>query len=164
MGGQVAALAAGAAPGTRFGIHLCLGDMNHRALGQMSDATPLVLLANAIVRAWPAERKLDFVDAPFAAADNPPPLTKAFYAPLARLNLGDEVRFVAGIAHEDQPLADQQHLRSIVDQAAGLTVDISTFCGLGRRDPAAALAALNRIAELCGDTRTHRHENTFGPS
>ena len=32
-------------PGTRFGIHLCVGDMNHRALGRMRDVRPLVLLA-----------------------------------------------------------------------------------------------------------------------
>ena len=149
LGGQIAALAAGAAQGTRFGIHLCLGDMNHKAFGRMADATPLVLLTNAIVKAWPAGRPLEFVHAPFAAADDPPPLDDAFYAPLAQLELPSGVRFIAGIAHEDQPLADQRRVRATVDRASGRTVDISTSCGLGRRDPAAALAALDRIAELC---------------
>lgn len=148
LGRQIASLAAGAAPGTRFGIHLCLGDMNHRALGRMTDATPLVLLANAIARAWPADRLLEFVHAPFAAAENPPPLSRAFYAPLRGLRLGP-VRFVSGIAHEEQPLADQRRLRALVDEATGQAVDISTSCGLGRRSPDNAYAALDRIAELC---------------
>lgn len=151
VGGQVAALASGSAPGTRFGIHLCLGDMNHRALGKMTDATPLVLLANAIARAWPEGRPLEFVHAPFAAAEIPPPLSEDFYAPLRQLQLGTGVRFIAGIAHESQPLPDQQRLRSIVDRAVGSPVDISTSCGLGRRDETAALAALDRIAALCQD-------------
>ena len=151
LGGQIAALAAGAAPGTRFGIHLCLGDMNHRALGKMTDATALVLLANAIVRAWPQGRRLEFIHAPFAAADDPPVVDDDFYAPLARLALPGHVRFVAGFAHEDQSLADQRRIRSTIDQACGRTVDISTSCGLGRRAPDAALAALDRIAALCQD-------------
>jgi len=151
LGGQIAALAAGAAPGTRFGIHLCLGDMNHKALGTMSDATALVLLSNAVARAWPQDRRLEFVHAPFAAADAPPPRDEAFYSPLAKLALPGNVRFVAGIAHEDQPLADQRRIRAIVDRACGRTVDISTSCGLGRRAPDAAAAALDRIAELCQD-------------
>jgi hypothetical protein len=44
---RLAALAQGAPEGARFGLHLCLGDMNHRPLGQVSDAAPLVALANA---------------------------------------------------------------------------------------------------------------------
>lgn len=151
LGGRIAALAAGTALGTRFGIHLCLGDMNHRALAKMADATPLVLLSNAIAKAWPTGRRLDFVHAPFAAAADPPPRDEAFYAPLARLALPGDVRFVAGIAHEDQPLADQQRIRSIIDRATGRAVDISTSCGLGRRTPEAAMAALDRIADLCRD-------------
>jgi len=148
LGGQIAALASGAAPATRFGIHLCLGDMNHRALGRMRDASPLVALTNAIVKAWPADRALDFVHAPFAAADDPPPLDESFYAPLARLAMPSRIRFVAGIAHEDQPLADQLRIRATIDRALGRPADISTSCGLGRRTTEAATAALDRIREL----------------
>lgn len=53
------ALAAESPEGARFGVHLCLGDMNHRALGRMSDVSPLVHLANAIAAKWPAGRPLD---------------------------------------------------------------------------------------------------------
>lgn len=151
LGGRIAALASGAAPGTRFGIHLCLGDMNHRALGRMDDAAPLVLLSNAINRAWPDGRTLEFVHAPFAAADDPPPVDLAFYRPLARLELPRGVRFIAGIAHEDQPLSAQLSIRSAIDAEVGHPVDISTSCGLGRREPAAARAALERIAALCAE-------------
>ncbi|MET3808670.1 hypothetical protein ABIB25_005700 [Nakamurella sp. UYEF19] len=52
----VTALAAGAAEGTRFAVHLCLGDMNNRAFGTMTDVSPLVLLANAVLESWPAAR------------------------------------------------------------------------------------------------------------
>ncbi len=149
LGGRIAALAAGAAPGTRFGIHLCLGDMNHRALGRMDDATPLVLLSNAINKSWPDDRTLEFVHAPFAAADDPPPVDPSFYSPLARLNLSRGVRFIAGIAHEDQALEAQLSIRSAIDAAVGHPVDISTSCGLGRREPEAARSALDRIAALC---------------
>lgn len=150
LGGHLAALAAGSAPGTRFGIHLCLGDMNHRALGRMQDCGPLVQLTNAIARAWPNDKVLDFVHAPFAAAEEPPPLAPGFYEPLARLDLPRATRFVAGIAHEDQPLPDQLEIRARLDTILGRAVDISTSCGLGRRSPEAATAALDRIAELTG--------------
>ena len=39
----------------------------------------------------------------------------------------------------------------MIDAAVGQPVDISTSCGLGRRDADAAAAALDRIAELCTD-------------
>ena len=74
--------------GARFGVHLCLGDMNHRPLGRAADAAPLVALANAVAGRWPAGRPLHFVHLPLAAADDPPSLDPAYYAPLAGLRLG----------------------------------------------------------------------------
>jgi hypothetical protein len=41
-------------PGTRFGIHLCLGDMHHRSVVQLVDLEPVVLVANRIAEKWPA--------------------------------------------------------------------------------------------------------------
>jgi hypothetical protein len=73
---NVTGIAVAAADGTRFAVHLCLGDMNNRALGTMSDVGPLVLRTNEIVRQWPAGRSLDLVHAPFAAANvRRPPTT-----------------------------------------------------------------------------------------
>ena len=55
--------AATASEGSRFGLHLCLGDMNHRALGRLPDASPLVLLATAVAARWPDGRHLHYVHA-----------------------------------------------------------------------------------------------------
>lgn len=146
---NVTGIAAAAAAGTRFAVHLCLGDMNNRALGTMSDVSPLVLLANEIARHWPAGRSLELVHAPFAAANNPATTDPAFYAPLAKLKLPDQVRFAAGFAHEAQSLADQRQIRTIIDDHLGRTVDIAAACGLGRRSAEAGRAVLERTAELC---------------
>jgi hypothetical protein len=148
MARRITALAQGAPEGARFGVHLCLGDMNHRPLGQIADASPLVLLANAVADRWPARRPLHFVHAPLAAAENPPSTDPAFYAPLAGLTLGPDVRFIAGFAHEDQDAATQFQVRQMIEDAIGHPVDISNSCGLGRRQPAAALAAMDRIKLL----------------
>jgi hypothetical protein len=74
MGRIIAKIAADAPAGTRFGVHLCLGDMNHKSLVDMRDMSPVVALANAIVASWPAGRQLEFMHAPFSGASQPPPL------------------------------------------------------------------------------------------
>lgn len=144
----VVRLAREAPEGARFGIHLCLGDMNHRALSNMTDATPVVLLANAILKAWPAGRPLEYIHAPFAAAEKAPRTDAAWYAPLTRLKLPRTIRFVAGFVHEDQDLEEQRQLRALIERNVGREVDVSTSCGLGRRTRPAALAALERTAAL----------------
>ncbi len=148
LGRQVAALAQGAPAGARFGLHLCLGDMNHKAFGHVTDAELLVQLTNATVAAWPSGRPLDFVHLPLAEADVPPSSDPAFYGPLARLRLGPEVRVIAGFAHEGQDIAVQHRIRDLIEDAVGHHVDVSHSCGLGRRTPAQAHAALARLAEL----------------
>jgi hypothetical protein len=91
------------------------------------------------------------VHAPLAAADNPPVTDPAFYAPLAGLELGPDVRFIAGFAHEDQDAVTQFRVRQLIEDAVGHPVDISNSCGLGRRQPAAAEAAIDRIRLLLAD-------------
>lgn len=134
--------------GARFGVHLCLGDMNHHALGKMKDTAPLVTLANALARAWPADRPLEFLHAPFAAADIPPVTAPRWYAPLDKLRLGTGTRFIAGFAHEDQSLEEQLFVLDLIERSVGERVAISHACGLGRRTPEAAERALARLAEL----------------
>jgi hypothetical protein len=148
LAGRIAALAQGAPEGARFGLHLSLGDMNHRALGKITDASPLVLQANAAARRWPADRPLEYVHAPLAEADNPPSADPAFYQPLSGLRLGPDVRFIVGFAHEDQDEQTQLRIRQMVEDAVGQQAGISTSCGLGRRQPDAALAAMDRIKLL----------------
>lgn len=147
----VTQLVAGAPTGTRFAVHLCLGDMNNRAFGTMADVGPLVLLANAVVDGWPEDRPLELVHAPFAAADRPPTTDPAFYAPLDRLRLPAGVRFAAGFVHEAQAMEDQRRIRQVVEERLGRQVMIASACGLGRRTNETARVVLERTAELCAD-------------
>jgi hypothetical protein len=144
-------LASAAPAGTRFGVHLCLGDMNNRAFATMADVSPLVLLANAILRGWPDGRRLDLLHAPFAAADRPATTDPAFYRPLKGLQLPVSVRFAAGFAHEAQSLAEQRTIRSVIDGLLHREVAIAAACGLGRRSEADGRAVLERTAALCTD-------------
>jgi hypothetical protein len=134
---QVAALTtelpAGAPAGTRFGVHLCLGDLNHKALTGLTDITPAVLLANELAAAWPRDRTLEFIHVPFAAAQEPPTFDKAFYLPLAMLDLPASVRFVAGCIHEDLAADQQVELLRLIENHVGDEVDVAAACGLGRR-------------------------------
>jgi hypothetical protein len=132
--------------GSRFGVHLCLGDLGHRALRQLKTADPLVHLANAIVRQWPLGRRLEYLHLPMSGGDQPPTTDPAFYAPLRRLPGG--VQLVAGIAHENQGEAEQVAVRTAVEKAVGRTVDIATSCGLGRRTPEQAEQAVAAMRAL----------------
>ena len=102
---------------TMYQIHLCLGDMNHRALGRLPDASPLVLLANAVAARCTT-----------CTPRSPPRTTgrEAFYRPLAGLKLGPDIRFIAGFAHEDQDAAAQFRIRQMIEDAVGHPVDVST--------------------------------------
>jgi len=142
-------LATRSAPGTRFAVHLCLGEMNDRAFGTLSDVNPLVLLSNAIVAGWPAGQPLDLVHAPFAAADQPTTTDPAFYGPLSNLRVPPGTRFSAGFAHVSRSVGDQRTVRGIIEDHLGSEVVVSAGCGLGRRTPEDARALLERMAELC---------------
>lgn len=142
-------LVADAPAGARFGIHLCLGDMNHRALGRMRDVRPLVHLANAIAARWPAGRPLEFLHAPLAAAVEPPPNRAGFYAPLQALHLDPEVGLVAGFVHESLDLRAQRALDAHVTGLMGRPIGVAASCGLGRREPGQAFATMDLAAALC---------------
>jgi hypothetical protein len=133
MSEYIIALAAGMPEGTRFGIHICLGDFHHKAITTMRDVRPVVLVANAVVERWPAGRILEYVHAPFAAANEPPVEADAFYAPLADLTLPDDTRFIAGFIHESLELDDHRELLARIEGLLGRQVDIAAACGLGRR-------------------------------
>jgi hypothetical protein len=135
--------------GTRFGVHLCLGDMNHKALGRMRDVRPLVLLSNELPRRWPAGRPLEYIHAPFAAAEEPPTFDQAFYAPLSDLHLPGEIRFIAGCVHERLNLDEERRLLALIERLAGRRVDLAAACGLARRpDVAQAWDAMDKSAAL----------------
>jgi hypothetical protein len=136
-----------AAPaGTRFGLHLCLGDMGHHAKTQLPSAAPLVQLANALDRRWPASHQLDYLHLPLSGGKQPPSTDPSFFGPLRGLKVSTTV--VAGIAHEEQSTAEQYAVRALVEDALGHPVDIATACGLGRRTPAEALGAVAAMQAL----------------
>lgn len=145
----ITGLVAAAPEGARFGVHLCLGDMRHRALGRMSDVRPLVDLANAIDKRWPAGRRLEFVHAPLAAAADPPPNRLAFYQPLTKLRLDPTVAFVAGFVHEQLSLQAHRALHARLHELLQRPVGVATSCGLGRRERDAALQTMDLTAALC---------------
>src|SRR5262245_5826557 len=135
--GHVAALTAqlpaGVPAGTRFGVHLCLGDLNHKSMIGMADISPAVLVANAIAAAWPSDRPLEFIHMPFAAAEEPPTFDPAFYAPLSDLDIPLSLRLVAGCIHESLSSRQQVELLNLIENHVGRKVDVAAACGLGRR-------------------------------
>lgn len=134
--------------GARFGIHLCHGDMNHRSMADPEDAGSIVQLANALVRAWPPDQRLDFIHAPFARGEEPPSLDPEFYAPLSGLRLPRESQFAAGLVHEGLALAEMLAIRNRVENLIGRKVDVGAACGLGRRDRDRAETNLRLSAEV----------------
>lgn len=138
----------GSPQGSRWGFHLCVGDMNNKAFSKLRDTGTVTHLANALVSQFPSERKLEFVHMPLAHGSIPPTTDPKFYAPLMNLHLPAEVRLIAGLSHERQSREDQEKVRSIVEVMVGHPVDIAASCGLGRRDPEAATANLKRSRDL----------------
>jgi hypothetical protein len=149
LAGGVARLAREAPEGSRWGIHLCLGDFNHRAMGRLPDVGPIVRISNDIVKRWPAGRPLDFIHAPLAAAAEPPPLEREFYEPLRGLHLPPGTRFVAGFVHEKRTEDEHLVLMGQIDELLGHPVDVACSCGLGRRSREEALEAIDMAARLC---------------
>ena len=100
-------------------------------------------------RGLAADRPLDLIHAPFAAADHPATTDPSFYEPLQTLVVPVGTRFAAGFAHESQSLDDQRTIRGVIEGHLGGEVAIAAACGLGRRTPEDGRAVLERMAELC---------------
>jgi hypothetical protein len=137
--------------GTRFGVHLCLGDLGHEAHSSPPDAGPLVQLANAIAAAWPMDRPLAWLHMPFAAAARPPSLDPAFYRPLADLEVPPHLRVIAGFVHENFDACQHREVLADVELILGRPVGVAATCGLGRREPQQAAAIMRMSALLAGD-------------
>ncbi|MDR2986007.1 MAG: hypothetical protein LBV34_14320, partial [Nocardiopsaceae bacterium] len=153
VAGLTVQLPAAVPAGTRFGVHLCLGDMNHKAVVGMRDIGPAVLVANEVAAAWPADRPLEFMHMPFAAADEPPSFDPAFYAPLRELSIPSSVRFVAGCIHESLSADQQVELLRLIETHVGREVDVAAACGLGRRpDVSQAWDAIEKALLLVEQT------------
>jgi hypothetical protein len=133
MAGIITRLAREAPEGTRFGLHMCLGDFHHRALAELGSARPIVTLANEMAKQWPSDRPLEYIHAPFAAAEKPGSLDPSWYGPLADLDLPAHIRFVAGFVHEDLSVDELRDVQAMIESNVGHEVDVAATCGLGRR-------------------------------
>ena len=135
--------------GSRFGAHLCLGDFHHKAFATMNDATPVVLLSNALAAGFPKGRTLEYIHVPFAAAASPSSMDPSWYEPLTDLDIPADVRFVAGFIHEDVSAEDNQKLLETIEGFARREVDVAASCGLGRRkDTSQAWDAMEKAVRL----------------
>ncbi len=123
---------------SRFGLHLCLGDLNNESMGEPSDAGPLVVLANALMAAWPTGRVLEFLHVPLAHGSKPPTMDPDYYAPLSELWIPDHVRFIGGFIHEKSLIKDLVLIRDQIEFNLGRQIDVGASCGLGRRTRKAA--------------------------
>ncbi|MDT7763169.1 MAG: hypothetical protein QOC63_2589 [Mycobacterium sp.] len=138
-----------ASNGTKFGVHLCFGDLNHKALMNVGkDCAPIVQLANAIAARWPRHTSLAYLHIPLAAGDNAPSLAESYYAPLANLSLPTDTRLVAGFVHEALGEDQLREVLRMVESAAGRRVDVAAPCGLGRRDAAMARHLMRASRQL----------------
>ena len=138
-------------PRAPFGLHLCFGDFNNKALIDAASITKMVAFANSIIAQWPATHTLDYVHVPLAEAADPPTLDAAWYAPLRDLSLPSGVRFVAGFVHDKRTEVEHRRIRDIIETTVGGPVDIASSCGLGRRDRTTADAILEMTARLLAD-------------
>ncbi|MFD6163146.1 hypothetical protein ACFWF7_21905 [Nocardia sp. NPDC060256] len=130
-GRAIARLVARAPHDAHFGVHLCYGSLDDKPVVRPRSAAPVVALANAIARYWPAGRHLDFIHLPIGDGKQAP-VRPRYYAPLARLELPAATRVIAGLAHPTQPLAQARQGLAAAESAYGGRLDVASPCGLGR--------------------------------
>jgi hypothetical protein len=80
MAAGVHRLAAVTPAGTRYALHLCVGDLGHKAMSTPRSTAPLVTLANALARRWPTAR-WNACTCRWPPATSPPPMTRASTRP-----------------------------------------------------------------------------------
>ena len=153
--------------GALAAIHLCDGDLGHKAKVHPHSAGGYVRLANRIAR----HRNLEYVHFPLAAGHVPPTLNEAFYRPLQDLRLPATTQVVAGFLHEGITTAEARTILGIVnkyvDLARKATSDvpspplaIAPSCGCGRRTEEMTLAVLRQGAALCAQPPRRRPSPT----
>lgn len=126
-----------ATPGSRIGLHLCLGDLNNESMGAPVDTWPLVIFGNAMMAEWPTGRTLEFLHVPLAHGSQPPTMDPDYYAPLEYLAIPGDVPFIGGFVHEKSLIKDLVLIRDQIEHNLGRPIDVAASCGLGRRSWAA---------------------------
>ena len=113
-------------PDAPFGVHLCFGDLNNKALITQPSLTPAVRFTNELVKRWPATHQLDYVHMPLAEADLAPTTDPGWYAPLADLELPPDCRLVAGFVHDKLDDDGHDRLMALLDDLLGSRVDVAS--------------------------------------
>lgn len=146
----------GAAPaGSRWILHLCLGDPHGRPVVHTSALAPLVVLSNALVDAWPPGTWATLEGLHLPIPENHSAFTDPiFYRELAHLDLPVSTALLAGVArvgpYADVEAIKAEHQRSAlecIEAAVGRSVVVSSPCGWGRR-PTEVAALFERLREL----------------
>ncbi|MER5265204.1 hypothetical protein ABTZ99_24315 [Actinosynnema sp. NPDC002837] len=146
LAGQVAGVL-GAAPRTRWVLHLCYGDLEHVPVFTPTDLRPAVRFLNALADVLAGQGvPMPTVHLPVASGANPPPTDPAFYDELRHLRRGVEV--IAGVVAEDHPEETREALRLTVDALGMPVAGVAAACGYGRRTEDAAAANLGLAAKL----------------
>ncbi|MEU4742254.1 hypothetical protein AB0G02_17565 [Actinosynnema sp. NPDC023658] len=144
--GQVAGVLA-AAPGARWVLHLCYGDLEHVPVFTPTDLRPAVVFLNALADLLTAHSlPMPTVHLPAASGANPPPTDPAFYDELRHLRRGVDV--IAGLVAEEHPEETREALRLTVEALGVPVAGIAAACGYGRRTEDAAAANLGLAARL----------------
>ena len=135
-------------PDAPFGLHLCFGDLNNKALIHAPSLDKMVNFTDALIKRWPSSHELNYVHVPLAEANEPPPIDSDWYSPLAELDLPAGCRLVAGFIHDKRSDSEHDQILEIVEGLRGSTVDVACSCGLGRRDRETAEQLLRTTARL----------------
>ncbi|MEM7285706.1 MAG: hypothetical protein AAF480_05085 [Actinomycetota bacterium] len=135
-------------PEAPFGVHLCFGDLNNKALIRRPELDTAVAFTNELIDRWPATHDLDYVHMPLAEADIEPTTDRSWYEPLADLRLPSDCRLVAGFVHDKLEPDEHDRLLDMIEDIVGGPVDVASSCGLGRRDEATAQQLMAETARL----------------
>ena len=138
--------------GLRIGIHPCLGDLNHEAMGHLSAIGPLVDWVNELCDTWPTGYTLAYVHLPLCEGAKPPITDPGWYTDLKRLRVPPGVRVILGVCHESVPTDALRPILALADSLLHRTVDVGASCGLalrGSRTLDDVYTILNQQAELC---------------
>jgi hypothetical protein len=140
----------------RIGVHLCLGDLNNKALFHASTLDKMVNFSNALVDGWPSRHHLEYIHYPLAEAVAPPSLQADYYQPLQKVRLPAGTRFIAGFVHESRTPAELHQLRTIIETVRGGEVGIACSCGLGRRPQPIAEKLIDLMRQTAADTPSRK--------
>lgn len=129
-----------------LGVHLCYGSLGHRFAVELTDMSVNVELANMCAKH--SGRRMDFIHMPVSG--KPERQTKAFYAPLADLDVGEDTRLYFGLVKYDGGVPETLERAARVREHVP-DFGIGTACGFARRPNQQDLDTLLRIHAEAAD-------------